>query len=143
MVEINVDFEFYEKDFGGNVIPRTDFNKYIQIAHLDLFSVISKNMYDVEEDEIDLINNIKRCECSLAEFEFKYGTDRDSEQQNTELGVGEVKSESAGSTSRTYVTTTEIYSQRINDIASDPQKFRMEIMNRYLSNTGLLYQGLK
>lgn len=147
MVNIQVDYNFYQNEFKGNTIPSALFDKYIQLVQFDLLNVIGMNLYDVSEDETEIIKSIKLCECSLAEFEYKYGLDKAEESESSNeasnMGVGEIKSESAGSTSRTYVTTAEIYAQRNNEIATNPQKFKMNIINRYLGNTGLLYRGLK
>lgn len=145
MVAIQVDYDFYHKEFKGDTIPSTLFDKYIEYAHLDLFNVIAANMYDIQEDELELIERIKKCECSLADFEYKYGIDKvESDEDGTNVlhTVGEVKSESAGSVSRTYVTDAEIFGDRNKDIAVNPEKYKLNIIRRYLGNTGLLYRGM-
>lgn len=144
MVDVSVDFEFYQNQYKGNAIPSSAFDKYIELAHFDLLNVIGMNMYDIQDDEKELIRNIQLCKCALAEFEFKYGLYRDESQETkTSLGVGEVKSESAGSVSRSYVTSVEANSQRDSQITKNTEKYKMNIIYRYLKYSGLIYRGLK
>lgn len=146
MVDLHVDFTFYENVYKGNIIPSDFFDKYINDAYLKVYNCIYLNLEDLEETETDIINNIKLCQCEIADFNYQYGL---NSQQNSEsqlssspLGVGEVKSETVGSTNRTYVTTLEAYSTKIQEIASTPEKYEKEIMKKYLAPTGLLYRGL-
>lgn len=133
--------DFYNDVFEGKTIPSEVFEKYINDAYLKVMNKISKNLYDLEEDESEIIEKIKKCQCELAEFNFKFGVDRETNNKNNE--TGEVKSESAGSTSRTYVTSLDVYNERNKLIASSPENFENEIIRKYLGYTGLLYGGLK
>ncbi len=147
MVDINVDYTYYQNEYKGDIIPPDFFDKYINDAYLKTYNSIYLNLWDLEESETDIIKKIKDCQCEIAEFNYQYGL---NSQQNTEnqlsqspLGVGEVKSETVGSTSRTYVTTLEAYSTRIQEIASTPEKYEDDILKKYLSSTGLLYRGVQ
>lgn len=144
MVDISVDFDFYTKEYKGSTVPSTLFDKYIQLAHLDLTNEIGLNLYTVEADEVELITQLKYCQCALAEFEFKYGLDAQVDGgADIVAGSGEVKSESAGSVSRSYSTTAEVYGKQSSNIISNTEKYKRNVMLRYLRTTGLLYKGLK
>lgn len=144
MENLKVDFDYYQYEFEGNAIPSDVFDKVIEDAYMKVMDCIRNNLYDLEEDETEIIESVKKCQCELAEFEYENGLVQSINQvDDTSLGVGDVKSETAGSTSRTYVTTLDVYGTRNQEIISNPEKFEYKIIQKYLGYTGLLYRGLK
>lgn len=143
MVDIRVDYDFYVDSYGGDAIPSELFDKYINDSYLKIMQRIRNNLYDLEEEETEIIENVKKCQCELADFIYKYGINsQDNETSQSAFGIGEVKSESAGSVSRTYVTNSEIYATRNQDILNNSIKYEDDIIYKYLGYTGLLYVGL-
>lgn len=144
MVDLHVNYDFYVDSFEGSAIPSESFDKYINDAYLKVMNKIRNNLYDLEEDETEIIDSIKKCQCELAEFNYQYGLNSAQNQlSQSPVSTGEVKSETAGSTSRTYVTSLDIYGNRTERILSNPKKYENEIIRKYLGYTGLLYIGLE
>lgn len=143
MENLKVDYDYYVDVFEGNTLPSDVFDKVIEDAYLKVANSIRPNAEDIEEDETEIIENIKKCQCELAEFEYENGLVQSVAQpENSSYGVGDVKSETAGSTSRTYVTNLDVYNTRNQEIISNPEKFENKIIQKYLGYTGLLYRGV-
>lgn len=147
MVNIQVDESFYEDEFGGNTIPSDVFEKFINDAYLQVMNSIQHNLQDVEENETEIIERIKYCQCEIADFNYIYGPygikAKEVESGETATATGEVKSETVGTVSRTYTTSLDTLGTFVQKKVSNPDKYIRDIIRKYLGSTGLLYGGLQ
>ena len=147
MVNILVDESFYEDEFGGNTIPSDVFEKFINDAYLQVMNSIQYNLQDVEENETEIIERIKYCQCEIADFNYIYGPygtkAKEAESGETATATGEVKSETVGTVSRTYTTSLDTLGTFVQKKVSNPDKYVRDIIRKYLGSTGLLYGGLQ
>ena len=146
MVNILVDETFYEDEFGGNTIPSDVFEKFINDAYLQVMNVIQYNLQDVEENETEIIERIKLCQCEIADFNYiygPYGTKAKEIEGADSTTKGEVKSESVGTVSVTYTNTAETFKSSIENKINNPKFYVDEIIKKYLAATGLLYGGIQ
>lgn len=138
------DYEFYTETFYGTAINEADFPR-LSSRSSDFIDYYTRGKSVFVSDETTL-NALAKCCCAIAE-------QMQIDSQNKALmakktadaissGNGEIKSETVGSWSQSYVTASDyMQSGNSTDIEKNNRQIYANIANEYLSNTGLLYRG--
>ena len=138
------DYTFYTEAFYGTAIAEADFPRLSSRAS-DFIDYYTRGKAAKVTDE-GILPTLAKCCCAIAEA-------MQSDEQNKALaakanaaalasGTGEVKSESVGSWSVSYATTSDyIKAGGAADAVNDANAAYAAIALRYLANTGLLYRG--
>lgn len=124
---IAIDYDFYKDKYFGTIIEDEE--------HL-MQPVIKANTYlnqvmhvDPSEEEMELV---KMCLCEVSEMIYQ-----DAENRR-EHGGREIQSENTDGYSVNYATEAEAGKIAVNSL----QTKIYAVIRRYLSHTGLLYQGV-
>lgn len=134
------DYTFYTETFYGTAIAEADFPRLSSRAS-DFIDYYTRGKAVAYENTTPLA----KCCCALAE-------QMQTDEQNKALaakanaaalasGTGEVKSESVGSWSVSYATTSDYAKTVAADAVNNANAAYAAIALRYLANTGLLYRG--
>lgn len=125
---IYADYDYYRDEYGGGLIPESDFRAAAGKASERIDSVTFGRLENGVSDEYS--EKVKRCCCELAENIHKYGNTAVAES-------GAVSSEKIGGYSIEYQSTAEQISavSALDDVCDD-------IIRRHLGRTGLLYRGI-
>ena len=134
------DYTFYTETFYGTAIAEADFPRLSSRAS-DFIDYYTRGKAVAYENTTPLA----KCCCALAE-------QMQTDEQNKALaakanaaalasGTGEVKSESVGSWSVSYATTSYYAKTVAADAVNNANAAYAAIALRYLANTGLLYRG--
>lgn len=136
------DYVFYTDTFYGTAINAADFPRLASRAS-DFIDYYTRGKAAAMSDESTL-NSLAKCCCAIAE---QIQIDSQSKAliakktaDAISSGNGEIKSETVGSWSQSYVTSNE-YSQNSADIETNNRQIYANIAIEYLLNTGLLYRG--
>lgn len=136
------DYVFYTDTFYGTVITEADFPRLASRAS-DFIDYYTRGKAVFVSDETTL-NALAKCCCAIAEQMQIDIQNKALMAKKTEdaisSGNGEIKSETVGSWSQSYVTSNE-YSQNSADVETNNRQIYANIATEYLSNTGLLYRG--
>ena len=120
------DYAFYVTEFAGSIIPNEEFQRVITRA-----SVYIKNITFSRVDENNIPEEVKAAACAAAETIYN------TEASSTGSGEKEVKSESVGNVSVSYITE-----QTDGELKEKVlQKKMYAAAYPYLVPTGLLYRG--
>lgn len=118
------DYNYYTSTFLGNAVPATAFAAVAERAS-EYVDYITRN----KVDSANVPDAVKRAVCALAENYYIL----DQTRSDAISDGRELKSQTVGSWSRTYLSGSE---------ASEGYEAMMKtIAERYLANTGLLYRG--
>ena len=112
------EFEFYESQFYGNLIPQEQWNKYSHRAKTKVDFLTFGRTIKMDP----LTPEVNSCICAIAEYLFN----------DDMINNGSISSESTDGHSVTYVQKTNVQKE------SDLKLIAME----YLANTGLMYPGV-
>lgn len=125
---ITVDFSFYkEKYFGTLIEEEQKFRQPIVKAN----TYLKQNMYmNPSEEDMELV---KLCLCEVAEMIYQ------DDVNKREHGGREIQSENTDGYSVSYATEAEAGKIAVNSL----QIKIYEVIQRYLSHTGLLYLGVE
>ena len=137
------DYEFYTGDFYGTAISQADFPRLASRAS-DFLDYYTRGKAVKATEETTVTALAKAC-CAVEE-----AMQRD--EQNAAIADkaaaaviassgGEIKSETVGSWSQTYVTASDYDKMRSASVALDQRAAYAVIAQEYLVNTGLLYRG--
>lgn len=112
-----VDFNYYQNSYyGTNITSSTIFNRIVDKA---------ERFLNVRLTEVTIDDTYKKCICSICDNMFM------EEKQVAE--IGNIKSETVGSWSRTYDDKKQL--------SENYEKERRNILIDYYGRTGLLYRG--
>lgn len=118
------DYLFYKTKFLGNII--NDGNEFDACAVRALADIDSYTLGKASKNiDVDAVN---MCVCAVAEQHFLI------RNAGTKSASGELKSETVGSYSRSYQTSSDAISQARAEIR--------HAITQYLAPTGLLYGGV-
>lgn len=125
---ITVDFSFYkEKYFGTLIEEEQKFRQPIVKAN----TYLKQNMYmNPSEENMELV---KLCLCEVAEMIYQ------DDANKREHGGREIQSENTDGYSVSYATEAEAGKIAVNSL----QIKIYDVIQRYLSHTGLLYLGVE
>lgn len=112
------EFEFYQSQFYGNLIPQEQWNKYSHRAKTKVDFLTFGRTIKMDP----LTPEVNSCICAIAEYLFN----------DDMINNGSISSESTDGHSVTYVQKTNVQKE------SDLKLIAME----YLANTGLMYPGV-
>lgn len=130
-------YEFYEKNYYGDVIPVSSFPKYESRAEDVLAGMMHESACVPEE----YLEKAQKAICALAEVEYQIDTAM-QHSGTDESGKGKiVKSVSSGSESISYDTGSSIITAVLTDTKAQ-EKLKYDTARKYLSGTGLLYWGV-
>lgn len=135
------DYSFYTAMFYGNLIPDDSYAKYSDKAYDKLNMITYDNITEETMLDESLAKKVKKAECAIAEMLYEL------DQINSASGVDAsgkgkiVKSESAGSVSKSYDVSKSVVENTVTSI-NDIDKSVYTVIKGYLYNTGLLYAGL-
>lgn len=121
-----VDFQFYEKEYGGVAIPEINFDVYARRASV-MVSYLAFNRTNeiIEKDEdADLVEAIKFATCAVAE-----------EMLEIDSSPQQIRREQVGSHSVSYAQTS-------HQMLPNQQRYLLAA-KQYLVRTGLLYRGFR
>lgn len=131
------DFDFYTNTYFGDMIPEDSFEKFESKAadELDYITMnrIDDDMYSIYEVQIN------KAVCALAEV--MYQIDNATKQANDKSMGGVIQSRSSGGESVTFASIPTVISAVLTDNNAQ-QRLMFDTVRRYLSNSGLLYQGV-
>lgn len=111
------EFEFYQSQFYGDLIPQEQWNKYSHRAKTKVDFLTFGRTIKMDP----LTSEVNSCICAIAEYLFN----------DDMINNGSISSESTDGHSVTYVQKTNV--QKESDLKS--------IAIEYLANTGLMYPG--
>lgn len=111
------EFEFYQSQFYGDLIPQEQWNKYSHRAKTKVDFLTFGRTIKMDP----LTPEVNSCICAIAEYLFN----------DDMINNGMISSESTDGHSVTYVQKTNV--QKESDLKS--------IAIEYLANTGLMYPG--
>lgn len=120
------DYAFYVTEFAGNIIPNEEFQRVIAKA-----SAYIKNITFSRVDESNVPEEVKAAACAAAEIIYN------TEASNAGSREKEVKSESVGNVSVSYITEQTDGELREKIL----QKKMYAAAYTYLVPTGPLYRG--
>lgn len=124
---IDVEFTFYQENYGGTRIPDSrSFRNPLIRANSHLSMAMTK-----EPDDSNL-DFVKMCLCEITDMIYQDDINR------AEHGGREVQSENTDGYSVTYATEAEAGKIAVN--AMDKKIY--SVIRRWLSKTGLLYAGV-
>lgn len=130
---LEVSYNYYETEYGGNSIPSNSFKKNINNA------IKKVNFYTfnrLNNENID--NNVKDTVCEIAEFLY---TQEQLKKELLDTTNRIITSETVGPHSVTYENkTSQIDKIHLSDDEIDSNTY--EICYRNLAHTGLMYRGL-
>lgn len=136
-------YEFYTGTFLGTAITAADFPRLCSRAS-DFVDYFTRGKAEKATDE-RVVNAIKKACCALAEQiqldENSRAIENKTQGMALDADTGEVKSESVGSWSVSYVTAADYAGQNAAEIARAASVAYASIAARYLTHTGLLYRG--
>lgn len=143
------DYEFYAKEYYGDVLTAKEFDKWNERASRWIDSVTSKRLITAYPIDEYTDKQIKLCTCELAEKMMETQKYLEASSINVTSGTsGMVKAKSAGSESITYATGETVYASVIKDERSKHGFFYATVAS-YLhdleDNNGicLLYRGIE
>lgn len=123
-----VDYDYYVKEYKGDAIPQTAFDKLARDASV----FVREITFDRIQDEM-IIDAVKDGVCAVCEVLYT------EEQQLHKNGGKEVKSENTDGYSVTYVTEAQDGQSR-----KDVLRWKMyQAAKEFLLFTGLLYRGVR
>lgn len=148
------DFTFYTGTFYGTAIAEADFPRLASRASdfLDYYTQDRAKVYDPDNGGLVYIPLQKAC-CAIAEqmqtVEKQSALAALTVEKATKATIGlvqgapdhELKSETIGTWSGTYITALDYMSQNAAEAAKAQRAAYALIAAEYLSNTGLLYRG--
>lgn len=113
-----VDYDFYKESYGGNNVPQGSFLKFAIKASAYIDKITFGRVKKLEE----IPEEVKFATCAVIDFDKKIEDDG-----------GIISSESEGNHSVTYVST--------GNETEDKKRYKEAAL--FLSNTGLLYRGVR
>lgn len=135
------DYEFYTDVYFGTAINEADFPRFSSHAS-DFLDYYTKEKAASVTDEPTLTALAKAC-CAVAEAMQVDEQTKALAAKSAAAGLagnGEVKSESVGSWSQSYVTAAD-YAKTGSAAVKDARAGYAAVAFEYLANTGLLYRG--
>ena len=110
-----VDFQFYQENYYGDVIPESPFPKYGSRAE-DYLNRFTYNRISTKlPDDETVALRIKKCICALAEVLCEYDNYKESVAVDENGKTKQVKSVSAGAESITYAGSESTYAAMAKD----------------------------
>lgn len=117
-----VDYDFYKESYGGSNVPQGSFLKFAIKASAYIDRITFNRVKKLEE----VSEEIKFATCAVIDFDKKIEDDG-----------GIISSESEGNHSVTYVDGNT----GVNTETEDKRRYKEAAL--FLSNTGLLYRGVR
>lgn len=130
-----IDYEYYSKTYGGNLIPQEQFEKFAKGASYEVrLNIHNKDFSDYEED-------VKTATCSVADILYNQFLNKEKIQRVINTSEKIITSEKVGDFQRNF---SAVSIADLITLASDSnvqKKIKAEI-EKYLFFTGLLYGGM-
>ena len=130
-----IDYDYYTNNFGGDLIPQENFNKFANGASYEIRLRIQNR--DISNFEI----KVKNATCSVADILYNQFTKKEKIKNIVSGAEKVITSEKVGDYSRNISAVTLNY---LLSLSSDEEvaKEINKIVEQYLLFTGLLYGGI-
>lgn len=110
-----VDYQFYQNDYYGDIIPESSFTKFGNRAEDYMYRYTYNRLVTKLPDDENVAVRVKKCICAMAEVLYEYEQYKKSLTVDANGKTQQVKSVSAGAESITYAGSESIYAAMSKD----------------------------
>ncbi len=133
---IYADFDYYQNEFGGSLVPETDWNRIAAKAGDFLDAAVFGRLKSGIPDENQI--SVKRCICEISEYLYAYS------ESLMKAGTGQAGAKSyeqIGAYSVNYASIADSISALTNGNSAGLDSLIRNIILKHLGDSGLLYRG--
>ena len=132
------DYSYYTGEYGGSLIPETDWNYTSGKAGDQIDSMTFGRLHEGVPEPCTV--QVRRCCCELAEL--LYIAVVLPMRAGTENGTGQLISTETNSTYSVTYRNASVISASTSGEASGTEQLMNEVIRKHLGGTGLLYKGV-